>query len=287
MIRIWFPILILCAAPVASQTDPARTVDPTFLHRFAPEAKTVPAAISSATAHYQPLFGEGSTHAKLLRVTTRFGTLKVDPRGASARVQYPREEHILVVLKGAGSVSYGGVEHQVKANDFFYLPPGVAFGLDGGGAGVEAVLMGFRVPEKMPLVIPPALAIANINDVKLVPVGTHPMSTLYRLLMGDTKSTRDRLATGHVMISLFMMEFEPGGTNFPHHHETQEEIYLLLDGTGDMVAGSGVNGIEGKYRAEPGDAYYYRPNATVGFYNDKSGTKPARILAVRANIPLP
>jgi hypothetical protein len=51
-----------------------------------------------------------------------------------------------------------------------------------------------------------------------------------------------------------------------------------------MVAGSGVNGIEGKYPATPGDAYFYRANATVGFYNAKD--KPARILALRNTAPL-
>jgi mannose-6-phosphate isomerase-like protein (cupin superfamily) len=83
------------------------------------------------------------------------------------------------------------------------------------------------------------------------------------------------------------MEFDRGGTSFPYHHETQEEIYLLLDSTGDMVASNGVKGIEGEYRARPGDAYYCRPNVTVGFRNDKAPGNPARILAVRSKIPLP
>jgi mannose-6-phosphate isomerase-like protein (cupin superfamily) len=131
------------------------------------------------------------------------------------------------------------------------------------------------------------MQVANLNDVRLQTVGGHPSSTLYRLLMGDTKSTRDRIAAGHIMKSLYIMEFAPGGTNFPHHHEHEEEIYLLLDGEGEMVAGSGMNGIEGKYPARPGDAYFYRANATVGFYNSsKPGAKPARILAVRSTAPL-
>jgi mannose-6-phosphate isomerase-like protein (cupin superfamily) len=80
----------------------------------------------------------------------------------------------------------------------------------------------------------------------------------------------------------------PDGTNFPHHHESQEEIYLLLDGTGDMVAGGGSNGVEGKFPAKPGDAYYYRPNTTVGFYaSPTASSKPARILAVRNNTTAP
>jgi len=41
-----------------------------------------------------------------------------------------------------------------------------------------------------------------------------------------------------------------------------------------------------RYAAKAGDAYYFRPNCTVGFYNqDKPGAK-AYILAVRSRIPL-
>ena len=82
------------------------------------------------------------------------------------------------------------------------------------------------------------------------------------------------------------MEFAPGGTNFPHHHANAEEVYLLLEGTGEMVAGGGMDGIEGRHPAKPGDAYFFRLNATVGFYNDPDPSKPkARILAVRSFYP--
>jgi mannose-6-phosphate isomerase-like protein (cupin superfamily) len=201
MKRIWFPLLLLCAAPAVSQVDPDRTLYPTFLHRFAPEAKVATKAISNATTHHRPLFGKGSAHAKLLRTAARFGMLTVNPRGVSARVQFPRVEHILVILKGAGSLSYGGAGHTVRADDFLYLPSGMAFNLDDGVTGVEAVLMGFELPDKMLLIVPAAFAIPNINDVKLVPVGSYPMSTLYRLLMGDANSMRDPVALGHVMIA--------------------------------------------------------------------------------------
>jgi mannose-6-phosphate isomerase-like protein (cupin superfamily) len=103
--------------------------------------------------------------------------------------------------------------------------------------------------------------------------------------MGDTKSTRDRIAVGHVLTSLFIMQFDPGGTNFPHHHETEEEIYLVLDGSGDMVAGGGMDGIEGRRPARAGDAYFFRLNCTVGFYASKDPGTRARILAVRSLYP--
>jgi len=102
-------------------------------------------------------------------------------------------------------------------------------------------------------------------------------------MMGATNSTRDKIAAGHVLTSLYVMEFAPGGTNFPHHHDTEEEIYVLLDGTGQMVAGSGMDGVEARFPAKPGDAYFFRLNCTVGFYNGKEG--PAHILAVRSLYP--
>jgi len=87
--------------------------------------------------------------------------------------------------------------------------------------------------------------------------------------------------------SLFWMDFAPGGTNFPHHHEVAEEIYLVIDGQGEMVAGGGMDGIEGRHPAKVGDAYYFRPNCTVGFYNQNQPGAKAHILAVRSRIPLP
>ena len=84
------------------------------------------------------------------------------------------------------------------------------------------------------------------------------------------------------------MDFAPGGTNIPHHHETEEEIYYILRGKGEMVAGGGADGNEGRYPAAEGDAYFIRLNATVGFY---SGAQPGGphdlVLAVRSKFPFP
>jgi mannose-6-phosphate isomerase-like protein (cupin superfamily) len=126
----------------------------------------------------------------------------------------------------------------------------------------------------------------NLDDVKEEPVQGHPTSVLYKLLVGPRTGRRDAIDDAYVITSFFWMDFAPGGTNFPHHHETAEEIYLVVDGEGEMVAGSGMDGLEGRFPAKAGDAYYFRPNCTVGFYNqDKPGSK-AHILAVRSPIPL-
>jgi len=150
------------------------------------------------------------------------------------------------------------------------------------------LVMSFRVPQKISIgSLGATPKIVNMDDLKEETVDGHPNSVLYKLLVGPRTAKRDAIDDAYVVTSLFWMDFAPGGTNFPHHHETAEEIYLVLDGQGDMVAGSGTDGMEGRYPAKAGDAYYFRPNCTVGFYNaDKPGAK-AYILAVRSRIPLP
>jgi mannose-6-phosphate isomerase-like protein (cupin superfamily) len=148
--------------------------------------------------------------------------------------------------------------------------------------------MGFKIPSRTSVGTPSVHPnIINLDDVKEETVDGHPTSVLYKLLVGSRGAKRDAIDDAYVVTSLFWMDFAPGGTNFPHHHEAEEEIYIVLEGQGEMVAGSGMDGVEGRYPAQAGDAYYFRPNCTVGFYNqNKSGTK-GYILAVRSRIPLP
>jgi mannose-6-phosphate isomerase-like protein (cupin superfamily) len=132
------------------------------------------------------------------------------------------------------------------------------------------------------------LMIANTADVPLQVLAGHGPTTQFKLLMGTTESKRDKLAAASQMASLFVMDFAPGGTNIPHHHETEEEIYFVLRGSGEMVAGGGIDGNEGRYPARQGDAWFLRLNTTVGFY---SGAKPGgehdQVLAVRSRFPFP
>ncbi len=117
-------------------------------------------------------------------------------------------------------------------------------------------------------------------------VSGHPNSVLYKLLIGLHTGKRDLIDEAYVMNSFFWMDFAPGGTNWPHHHQAAEEIYLVMDGQGEIVAGGGTDGVEGRYAAKAGDAYYFRPNCTVGFYNQDKPSAKAYILAVRSRIPL-
>jgi mannose-6-phosphate isomerase-like protein (cupin superfamily) len=65
----------------------------------------------------------------------------------------------------------------------------------------------------------------------------------------------------------------------------EEEIYYVLRGHGDMVAGGGADGNEGRYPAKEGDAFFLRLNTTVGFYSGSTGGDHDLILAVRSRFP--
>ena len=275
--RITYSLLALAVLPALCAE---RQVDPTFLRRSVPHVKEQPADVTTSTCRYKPVFGAGDLDTSVIRGVARFGEMTVLPGGSSKLVSYPAEEQVYVILEGAGALHYGDEKAPVRKNDFMYLPAGIGHGISNASdKPCRLIVMGFKVPAGVRP--PPELLLANIDDVKKQVVGGHPPSVLYQLLMGSTKSTRDKLAAGHVLTSLFIMSFEPGGTNFPHHHEQEEEIYLVLDGEGDMAAGGGMDGIEGRHPAKAGDAYFFRLNCTVGFYSKNE----AHILAVRSLFP--
>ncbi|MCB1021511.1 MAG: cupin domain-containing protein [Acidobacteria bacterium] len=217
----------------------------------------------------------------------RFGEAVVAPGGACNSVSYDSEEQLFYVLEGEGELHYRGAVTPVRKGDFAYFAPTTEHSAsNASGAPLRMVVMGFKTPKDLTFGAPVKLPLANEAEAEKQVVGNHPPSTLYQLLIGDTRSKRDLLSVGHTVTSLFIMEFAPGGTNFPHHHANAEEVYLLLEGSGEMVAGGGTDGVEGKRPAKAGDVYFFRLNATMGFYNDPNPAKPkARILAVRSFYP--
>lgn len=242
----------------------AAPVDPTWIHRHAPSVQPIDG--------YKPFF----ENERVLRSVVRYG----EAVASLPEAAYPNEERIYVVLEGKGEVAYQGSKRALRQGDFFYCAPGSRHALT--GANWRVAVMAFKAS---PSDIPPELPIANLDEVKKQTVGNHPPSTLYQLMLGDRKSTRDRLSVSETVTSLYVMEFAPGGTNAPHHHEDEEEIYYLLDGTGDMVAGAGTDGVMGRHPARPGDVYFFRRNCTVGFYN--TGAGKAHILAIRSRLSKP
>ena len=276
-------LITVVATSLGAHAD-ERKIDPTFLYRDSTAAKAKPSDLTTASCHYKPLFGQGDADSPALVGIARYGEAVIDPNGACAPVQYPDEDQVYVVLDGNAAVNYGNEIVSLNKEDYLYLPSTVPHTLsNNSGSPLTVLVMGFHTQgfEKTPP--PPHPLKANIEDVPTGLVSGHPSSTLYRLLMGDVDSKRDRLAAGHVLTSLFLMEIAPGGTNFPHHHEREEEIYLVLSGHGEMVAGGGMDGLEGKHPAKAGDAYFFRLNCTVGYYS--APNVKSRILAVRSWYP--
>jgi len=265
-----------------------RIVDPTWLHRYVPELVETNGGLTSETCHYRAIFGEGDKENRVLQSVTRFGEVTMDAHGNCQTILYDHQEEIYFVVEGEGVLHYGDQMQALRKNDFTYLPPGMKHSISNhSNQPLRVLVMGFRVPSSISISAPlPRPTVANLKDAKEETVEGHPTSVLYKLLVGPRAGKRDVIDEAYVVTSFFWMDFAPGGTNFPHHHETAEEIYLVVEGQGEMVAGSGMDGVEGRYSAKMGDAYYFRPNCTVGFYNqDKPGAK-AFILAVRSRIPL-
>jgi len=236
---------------------------------------------------YQPVFGVGDPDAGKLVSVARYGVLTVEPGGTSAAVSYAAEEQIYYILEGSGTLIYGEQRVPVKKDDFMYLPVNVSHGIaNETNAPVRAVVMGFKIPPGKQVAPTPQLMLSTSTDVELQVLAGHGPTTKFKLLMGTTESRRDRLAAASEMTSLFIMEFLPGGTNIPHSHPREEEIYLLLRGKGEMVAGSTSGGEDARHPAAAGDVFFFGPGTRVGYYSGaREGDPPDIILAVRSRLP--
>ena len=260
-----------------------------YLSRYVPNLKYGDADLTkdTDTARYKPIFGEGDKDEKHLNAITRMGELTVDPGGASAIVSRRNEEYVLYVTYGKGTLIYGREEAPLRKNDFLYVPAGVRHGVaNNTKEPIKVLVMGYQLPNGINYEPNMALEIANADDVELQVLGSHGPTTQYKLLMGDTTSTRDRLASASQMKSLFIMDFSPHGTNNPHRHATQEEVYFVLQGSGYMVAGLDQYGNVERHPSQVGDAFYWAAGTEVGFYSlNKEGEEHSIILAIRSDDP--
>src|SRR5262245_21413799 len=159
--------VVFCVLAAGIAAGAERSVDPTFLHRYLPSVKEQPSEVTSPTCHYKPLFGAGHPESRIVRGIARYGEITVDPDGDCKAANYPAEEQAWVVLDGAGTLSYGSEQAAVRANDFFYVPPGISHALSNrSGKPVRAITMGFKIPADVKVTPPPKLLIANIDEVK-------------------------------------------------------------------------------------------------------------------------
>ena len=263
--------------------------DPIFLRRQVSDVRPQPDDLTANAKQvsYKPLFGVGDKDADLLQGVVRYGELTVAPGGASAIVSYPAEEQMYFIEDGRGTLLYGDDKVSVKKNDFLYLPVGIRHGVaNSSDTPVKVIVMGYKIPAGTKVDPTPKLMLATADEVALQVLGSHGPTTQFKLLMGLTSSTRDKLSSAYVMDSLFIMDFAAGGTNIPHNHRSEEEIYLLLRGSGNMVAGLDADRKEVRHAVTAGAAFFFKPGTQVGYYsNAKEGQEHDLILAVRSQLP--
>ena len=277
----WCFLLSLVAVPCLVGAE--NPVDPLFLHRSLAEAAEKAMDISTKTAHYKPLFGAGDSNQTIVKSLARYGELTVEPGGASGIVGYSNEEQLYYVLDGSGVLHYADQTASLKKNDFVYLPVGVQHGISNPTQSVcRVMIMGFKIPSDMKIAPTPKLVKSNLEDVSIT--AAHGPGTKFKHLLGDTCGRKDILATANVLGCAFVMEFDPGINNYPHHHDTLEEVYFVLRGQGEIATGGGPTGQEGRYPVKEGDAYFFRLNATVRFYRGPGKENPL-ILAVQSYYP--
>ncbi len=217
-----------------------RKIDPTWLHRYVPQLSETRSDLASPTCHYKAIFGEGDADDRTLQSVARFAEVTLDAGGNCQTTLYDHQEEIYFVLQGKIDLRYGEQTYAMRVNDFTYLPPGVKHSItNSSDRSTQVLVMSFKVPAEISAGAPsPQPKIVNLEDVKEETVEGHPTSVLHKLLLGPRKGKRDAIDEAYVVTSFFWMNFAPGGTNFPHHHETAEEIYLVLEGEGEMAAGS-------------------------------------------------
>jgi mannose-6-phosphate isomerase-like protein (cupin superfamily) len=258
-----------------------------YLRRSLSDITEVKTGLSNSTAHYKPFFGEGDNDQSVLKGIARYGNLTIDPGGMSNIFKFDNEEQVLFILEGTGILNIDSKNVPVSRNDFMYIPEGMKFGLSNPREGsLSVIIMGFKISPDTCKSKSHELMIANCDEVRFQTLPSHGPTTTFQLLMGTTQSTRDKLAAACQVNSLFIMDFAAGGTNNPHRHDSEEEIYFILRGKGDIVAGENSNGGELRHPSSEGDVYFFSPKTLIGFYSgNKEEEEHARILAVRFKFP--
>jgi mannose-6-phosphate isomerase-like protein (cupin superfamily) len=258
-----------------------------YLNRSLSSAGEINMELSTSSAHYLPMFGAGSDSSHLVKGLIRYGNLNIDPSGQSSSIRFTDVEQVIYVIEGTGVLTCSRVPVPISKNDFIYIPAGKRFSFSNPREKkLSVIVMWFRLLPGDTIKPAPKMMIASSDEVPFQVLGSHGPTTTFQLLMGTTESTRDRLAASSRMNSLFVMDFAAGGTNIPHRHDNEEEIYLILRGKGDIVAGETPEGNELRHTSEAGDAYFFSPKTKIGFYSGNvEGEEHARILAVRFRYP--
>src|SRR5262249_8718843 len=106
--RMRFAVLLLVPATVFSED---RNVEPTWLHRDLSAAPARAMAVTRASCHSAPPFGEGASESRSPLSVPRFGDLTIAPGGECQPVSYPRQEEIYFVRDGSGLLHFADQAH--------------------------------------------------------------------------------------------------------------------------------------------------------------------------------
>lgn len=216
--------LSLASAGVAQQ-QPQQRQTPTFLRRSLSDVKEKADDLTTDKVHYKPLIGVGDADARVVKGIARYGEVTVDPGGTTKIVGYEKEEQAWFVVKGSGTLLYGNQKSPIKENDFMYLPVGVKHGISNTSTEpLRVLVMGYTTAEGRQVLATAQLLLASADDVELQILGSHGPTAQFKLLMGNTRSTRDKLAAAQQITSMFIMDFAPGGTNIPHSHPSERNL---------------------------------------------------------------
>lgn len=280
--------IILSLVVMMAITTSVTAQDSDVLQRSLDELAVSDEILTSESVHYTPVFGTGDEDESVPKGLERYGHLSIEGQGSSEFLNFGRMELVYYVLEGTGLLNYSDQQIPISRNDFFYIPIDTQHSFENPRElPLNMIMMSFPVPDAV--VVNPTqnlmLASADEVDFQILEQNNHGPTSSFQLLMGTTNSRRDRLAAAYQMNSLYVIDFEPGGTNIPHRHPNEEEIYFVLQGHGDMVAGETSDGEEMRYAAEPGDVFFFGRNSLVGFYNQADTPEHARILAVRHKYP--
>ena len=219
ILRLAFFSIILLAGTINAESQ--------YLRRSLASLNEASMELSTSSAHYFPMFGAGSDSSGIIKGLTRYGNLNIDPLGESKYVKYPDEELVICVLDGTGILNCTKDKIPVSQNDFIYIPAGMKFSLSNPRERkLSVIVMSFRIMPGNSVKPSAKLMIASADEVPFQVLGSHGPTTTFQLLMGTTESTRDRLAAACQVTSLFVMDFAAKGTNIPHRHDDEEEIYF-------------------------------------------------------------
>jgi mannose-6-phosphate isomerase-like protein (cupin superfamily) len=103
-----------------------------------------------------------------------------------------------------------------------------------------------------------------IADLAEIPGRTYPARRKTQNLVGGASPIQaTNFSMGHVLL-------EPNGGQVPWHNQEQEEIYFILEGTGEMCLGTE------KARVQAGHTIYIPPRIFHQLTN--TGSKPMRMV---------